>query len=868
MTISFDRNLCCDLNETIAREWLVTNGLGGYAAGTVAGVLTRIQHGLLVATPPNAVTPQLLLAKIDEEVTFDQRIYYLGTNEYRDGTISPSGFVHLETFRLEAGFPIFTYRLGGIDGIVLEKRIWMVNGYNTTYIQYRVLTQQAPDKPIYKRDAGANITTSHSHGLLKPTTTDDTRSKVELTLLPLTAYRPANVAQHGSNDYHFHIRVHDTEMHNGADGAEEKSWTTHLPAGVAGCTIQAYPHAHPYHMLAVGVPRSQAMFIPTGVWYWNFLRRCDARSNQEHQQAIDDLYLPGVIRATLWPDENVALTIVVSTEELDSRLYHREQIALLYRKSQHDKETLIAQTLLPEQETARSEDEQDLKIRDEESEEDDEAEEDAAYKDDEEGQERPIEPSELTLPIGTETDAHAKEYLRYLLYAREHFLVQMMVPKINKAAQRGAHNVHTPAGPHRIIGGARVSTGSRFSNPEPELLVRAEYFSLENRTRDTLIALPGLLLGSERYAEARHYLCRLAEYIIDGLLPERMPTPEHALTDADYSSVDIPLWYCHALDQYLNVTQDYYLLEEVFPALKEWIRCCIQGTRQGIYVDSYDGLLYAEKDGQACTWMNAYKHGVPITPRAGKAVEVNALWYQALQLMAEWSEILATMGHAERESHSYRELAETCQQHFQRRFWNEERGYLYDVLDGPRGNDPTLRVNQLFTLTLRHSVLAAEYRQRIMDVITQHLVTPYGLRTLAPEEPGYHGCLLASQQGQEEIELEALHQGAVWTWLLGPYMDAIIAQELDTHEPKDSKLSQEHLWRKGMQLLEPLKERFHVTLLGMCEGIFPGDVSEQGVTKYQPGQQLASLTTTAELLRLYTRLTNIYTEQPAGALSY
>ncbi|BCL82090.1 glycogen debranching enzyme N-terminal domain-containing protein [Ktedonobacteria bacterium brp13] len=863
MTISFDRNLCCDRNETISREWLVTNGLGGYAAGTVAGVLTRIQHGLLVATPPNAVTPQLLLAKIDEEVTFDQRTYYLGTNEYRDGTISPSGFVHLETFRLEAGFPIFTYHLGGIDGIVLEKRIWMVNGYNTTYIQYRVLPQQAPDKPIYKRDAGASITTSHSHGLLKPTTTDDTRSTVELTLLPLTAYRPANVAQHGSNDYHFHIHVHDTEMRN---GAEEKSWTTHLPAGVAGCTIQAHTHAHPYHMLAVGVPRSQAIFIPTGVWYWNFLRRCDARSNQERQQATDDLYLPGVIRATLWPDENVALTIVVSTEELDSRLYHREQIALLYRESQHDKEALIAQTLLPEWGTASSEDEQE--IRDEESEAGDEGEDD---EDDEEDQEQAIEANELSSTIGTETDTQYKEYLRYLLYAREHFLVQMKAPETNKAVRRGAHNTHMSAGLPGIARRARVNTGSLFSNLEPELLIRAEYFSLENRTRDTLIALPGLLLGSERYAEARHYLSRLAEYIIDGLLPERMPTPEHALTDADYRSVDIPLWYCHALDQYINVTQDYYLLEEVFPALKEWIRCYIQGMRKGIYVDSYDGLLYAEKDGQACTWMNAYKHGVPITPRAGKPVEVNALWYQALQLMAEWSEMLATMGHAERESHSYRELAETCQQHFQRRFWNEERGYLYDVIDGPRGDDPTLRVNQIFTLTLRHSVLAAEYRQRILDVITQHLVTPYGLRTLAPEEPGYHGYLLAPQQGQqvqEEIELEALHQGAVWTWLLGPYMDAIIAQELDTHEHKDSKLSQEYLWRKGMQLLEPLKERFHVTLLGMCEGIFPGDVSEQGATKYQPGQQLASLTTTAELLRLYTRLTNIYTEQPAGALSY
>src|SRR5215467_7578188 len=139
MPITFDRSTCCDIHETIAREWLVTNGLGGYASGTVAGTLTRMQQGLLVAALDEDAAPQLLLAKIDEEVVFDQRTYYLGTNEYRDSTLNPAGFVHLESFRLEEGFPVFTYRLGGIDGILLEKHIWMPRGYNTTCIQYRAL---------------------------------------------------------------------------------------------------------------------------------------------------------------------------------------------------------------------------------------------------------------------------------------------------------------------------------------------------------------------------------------------------------------------------------------------------------------------------------------------------------------------------------------------------------------------------------------------------------------------------------------------------------------------------------------------------------------------------------------------------------
>src|SRR5258707_8010197 len=153
MPITFDRTLCCNLDETITREWLITNGLGGYAAGTVAGTLTRMQQGLLVAALEGEMAPQLLLAKIDEEVQFDQRTYYLGTNEYRDGTLNPAGFVHLEAFRLEEGFPVFTYRLGGVNGILLEKNIWMPQGLNTTYIQYPVLRTNATHGRVYRNTA-------------------------------------------------------------------------------------------------------------------------------------------------------------------------------------------------------------------------------------------------------------------------------------------------------------------------------------------------------------------------------------------------------------------------------------------------------------------------------------------------------------------------------------------------------------------------------------------------------------------------------------------------------------------------------------------------------------------------------------------
>jgi Glycogen debranching enzyme len=827
MTISFDRNFCCDLNETIAREWLVTNGLGGYAAGTVAGVLTRIQHGLLVATPPNAVTPQLLLAKIDEEVTFDRRTYYLGTNEYRDGIFNPSGFVHLETFRLEAGFPVFTYRLGGIDGIVLEKRIWMARGHNTTYIQYRVLPQQARGKPDNKRNESEKATPSRSQGLLKPVQQETAHSLVELTLLPFTAYRAIHSVQRGDNNSHFHVQVHDTEARN---EAEKTFWTTCLPAGVAGCTIQAHAQAYPYHVLAVGLPRSQATFIPTGVWYWNFRRRCEVRTNQR----TDDLYLPGVIRATLWADESATLTIVVSTEELDTYLYNREQIALLYKEDQQYKEKLAERAVYLTGQRQRAERSAEL-----------------------------ITPADMPVPFiisSPKPYMQDSDHLRYLLYNCEHFLTEAASTAKSKVSQSSAMVPEQQR---------QRSTGTRSKSQEATLLTCTEYFSLENRTRDTLIALPGILLAGEHATKVRHYLRTLANYFIDGLLPERKPTLGQAPTDTDYRSIDLPLWYYHALDQYINATQDYSLLEELFPTLTEWMHNYIQGTYKGISVDAYDSLLYAEKEGQAYTWMDAYKEGKPVTPRAGKPVEINALWYQALQLMAEWSEKVKTHAYAEEHRYPYREIAENCRTHFQQRFWHQKSGHLYDVVDGPEGDDLTLRVNQIFAIAFRYPVLAEEYQQSILDVVTHRLLTPYGLRTLAPEEPAYHGHLLIDQHElRPEIEPAALHQGAIWTWLIGPYTDALIAQQTKRQSNETNRVTQEHLQQQRQRILTSLKERFHSTLLGTCEGIFPGDIQYQAAVSDQPGYQLASLSATAELLRAYVRLSALCAQQPADTLTH
>ncbi|GCE18770.1 glycogen debranching enzyme N-terminal domain-containing protein [Dictyobacter kobayashii] len=342
MAISFDRSICCELNETISREWLVTNGLGGYAAGTVAGVLTRMPHGLLVASPPNVLQPQLLLAKIDEELTFDQRTYYLGTNEYRDGIFNPSGFVHLEAFRLEEGFPIFTYRLGGIDGLILEKRIWMARGFNTTYIQYNLRHPLTLDKPAYKR-SDASGPQSLNNGRLAQANEQDESKQCIITLLPFTANRPYNMPKRGQQAPQVQVKVHKTEDTNTAGEEDPASYL--LPRGSAGCTITANTIEVPYHLIATSQPENQATFIPTGVWYWNFLRRCDAAAGLPD---TDDLYLPGVFRATLCPDSQSTLTIVVSTEELAPQLYQHRAITALYKKNIEQRQSTLERALRPQ----------------------------------------------------------------------------------------------------------------------------------------------------------------------------------------------------------------------------------------------------------------------------------------------------------------------------------------------------------------------------------------------------------------------------------------------------------------------------------------------------------------------------------------
>jgi predicted glycogen debranching enzyme len=301
--------------------------------------------------------------------------------------------------------------------------------------------------------------------------------------------------------------------------------------------------------------------------------------------------------------------------------------------------------------------------------------------------------------------------------------------------------------------------------------VIAGYHWFTDWGRDTMISLEGLTLTTGRHREAGAILRAFAQYTRDGLIPNMFPDGS---SEGLYHTADATLWFFHAVDRYLGATNDRQTLARILPTLRSIIGHHLRGTRYGIGMDPGDGLLRQGAEGYQLTWMDA-KCGAWIpTPRRGKAVEINALWYNALRLMEGWlrdagddAAAASLAGHADR-----------AREAFNRRFWYAEGGYLFDVVDGEQGDDPACRPNQVIALAVRHAALAEERWGSVLRVVTDRLLTPVGLRSLSPDHPEYRSVYrgdLPSRDG-------AYHQGTVWGWLIGPYVEAYLRVNPDDLE--------------------------------------------------------------------------------------
>jgi predicted glycogen debranching enzyme len=316
--------------------------------------------------------------------------------------------------------------------------------------------------------------------------------------------------------------------------------------------------------------------------------------------------------------------------------------------------------------------------------------------------------------------------------------------------------VITPAGRVEDLARARAAGDSVRT-------VIAGYHWFTDWGRDTMISLEGLTLTTGRHAEAGWILRAFAYYVHNGLIPNMFPEGQN---EGLYHTADATLWFFHALDRYIEVTNDRPTLRAILPKLVEIIRCHLQGTRFGIGMDPSDGLLRQGAAGYQLTWMDAKVDDWVVTPRRGKAVEINALWYNALRLLEAW---LHDHPQPDLNASDLAEEAQRVRASFNERFWYEEGQYLYDVVDAEGGgNDAACRPNQLLSISLKHPVLDPSRWERIVNVAKERLLTPYGLRSLAPGHPDYKSRYYGDLRSRDA----AYHQGTVWAWLIGPFIDA------------------------------------------------------------------------------------------------
>jgi len=558
--ILLERDSLASANTSIDREWLVTNGLGGYASGTLSGCNTRRYHGLLVAALRPPVERTVMVAKLDATIGYLNRTYALGTNEYTDGTIDPRGDLHLHSFRLDGVIPVWTWSVG--DALI-EQRIWMTHGQNTTYVSYTVVRSS---------------------------------SAIDLELAPLCTYR----------DYHWQVR------------GERNFFVSRVDDGIK---IDAHWGAHPYRILV-----ENANIDVAPAWYWNFKHRAESERGLDY---AEDLFRPALIRSRLSVGDSVA---VVLTAEPSEPMDSQESL----RREQSRQQGLLAAA------TKNSPLPRPLPQGERESEE-------SAASSPLPLWQRELEESVASTPLPLwERSREARERSQRnstLAHHSSPIMTYMNVGNGSHVGNNGYPRVSRPDLFNQLILAADQFIVERRDGSGTSLgkTVIAGYPWFSDWGRDTMIALPGLTLATRRYDSAASILRTFAQFVSEGMLPNRFPdageTPE-------YNTVDATLWYFVAVDEYFRATGDVTLLKDLYPILHDIIDWHLRGTRYGIRADVADGLLYSGEAGVQLTWMDAKIGDWVVTPRTGKAVEINALWFNALRIMQDTAQQLGDRGAA------------------------------------------------------------------------------------------------------------------------------------------------------------------------------------------------------------------------------
>jgi glycogen debranching enzyme len=655
-TSTLGRAVCGPLAQAERREWWLGNGRGAYAAGTVAGTLTRRYHGLLIANVHPPLGRMLLLTKADATLLAHGAEWPLFSNRWTGGAVEPRGHVHIESFRLNGRMPVWTFSVAGRR---IEQRIWLTGGPDRVRCAWRLLndgTALADEPPPRLRvDLLANARDHHqvtrSRSLSAAIELDPERLVLHWQDLPVQLMIQAvGGTLESASDW---VERFDLPLER-ERGLEDSD--NHLRVGRAELTLE------PGRWCGI---IAEADPLPTG---------------EAGAEGLPDLDVPDL-------DLDTAIRL------------HRARDRLLITSA--------------------------------------------------------CEPSAGSAPL-----AGAPDWVRRLVLAADGFLIARPLPGLPDGAS-----------------------------------VIAGYPWFGDWGRDTMIALPGLCLATGRADVAKRILLTFARLIDGGQLPNLFPGDG---AEAAYNGVDASLWYLEAWRAYVDETGDLEALEQAWPGLDAIVAAYRDGTRHGIAQDANDGLLRAGEPGVALTWMDAKVGDWVVTPRIGKPVEINALWYNGLSALA------ALAPQIDRDAKPFQALAEQAAIGMAAFVRDDGQGLL-DLLDGPDGDDPAIRPNQLFAVSLPASPFPATVQAQIVDCCRRHLLTSYGLRTLAPSEPNYRG----GYRGDVRARDGAYHQGTVWAWLLGHYA---IAEHRVTG---DAALA--------MSRLAPLADHLNDSGLGTIGECFDGD---------------------------------------------
>ncbi|BAY12616.1 amylo-alpha-1,6-glucosidase [Calothrix sp. NIES-2098] len=695
------------------REWLLTNGLGSFASGTVSDIRTRTYHGWLFAAtnPPSGRT--LLLSHLEASLEVQGKVVALGTNYWGSDRIEPTGYELLRCFDINP----------------VPKWIW---GEENWQLSRQLIMPYGLVEPKTSKD-------SSSYSTPHPTLCD--------RLLIQYRYEGREAAI-----LRLRLLIGDRDFHHQQTASPELHFSqVLLPQQLCLQAIRGDSFGTPWHLRW-----TDGDYRPDEVWYWDY------RLPEETRRGLgdrEDLYSPGYLIVTLKPGDVVTLEARVGfpnpqpdtlscetfTEAIEAEEERLAQIFGWDRGGTGDKESHCVARV----------------------------------------------PRVVASGVDKEENASWSQspIWQQLLKASDRFVVYRA----------------SIAGPTVIAG----------------------YHWFNDWGRDTLIALPGLALVPKRFELAKGLLRTFGHYCRQGLIPNAFPDVGG---EPFYNSIDAALLWIETLGLYLEATQDWQFLSEQFPVVQQIHKAFVGGTRYNIHVDATDWLVSWNARNVALTWMDAVVGREPVTPRLGKPVEINALWYSALCWLSQWAEKLSQI----QDSNSSERLAKQAQRYAQQaqqvkdslqKFWNPKLCYLYDTIELDDRRNSQIRPNAVFALSLHHCGFSQAQGRQVLAVATSSLLTPYGLRSLDPGDPQYIG----KYQGTPEERDRAYHQGTVWSWLIGPFIRAWQRFHPETPQPFD--------W-------QPLLQHFlHDACIGSISEIFDGDAP------HKPKGAIAQAWSVAEVIR-------------------